>query len=192
MSSITLGRSFLRDLDLLSSEIETAAEDAMRAAMDAAANDARKMKRWRSAGTYTATDKDGALWEWEVTGLTAESITGYVVGNKQLKALNPARAVRRKKDGYVMPLGANGVDPSVTGDYAPEPGKVIGIVTMYTAYAPYLQKKEREGSVWGIPGAGDVVTEEVLAANWENGYLSQILIPRLERAMQRLQRRLSS
>ena len=73
---------------------------------------------------------------------------------------------------------------ALTGDYPEEPGVVQGVVTMYTAYAPYLQMKEIAGGVWGQPSPGNPVTIEVLEVYWE-----PIYIPMLERIItQRMSR----
>lgn len=170
--------------------IEDAAEEAMGQAMAQAEKDTQSLYRWRKPGTYTETDRAGNTWTWEVTGQTAASITGYVVGNKRLKNLNPGPTTTVTRNGMGFAPRTHGVDASLTGDYSERDGHVMGIVTMYTAYAPYLQAREKRGGEWGTPTAGEPVTIEVLRVNWDAYYVPNIIRPTIERVMQRIAARL--
>lgn len=191
-SKFKLNPAFNRHLQQLADGMLEAAHEAMREAMKQAEEDARAIYRWRQPGEYMQTDAQGEPWVWEVTGLTAASITGYVVSaranEKAPKNLAPRRALRYHKNSDLTKT--NTIDPSLMGDHSPAPGRVLGVVTMYTAYAPYLQKKEIHGAKWGIPTAGEPVTIEVLRVNWSAYYVPRIIRPRIEQAMQRVSARL--
>lgn len=187
-ATFKMSKRFFNALDRLERGMEQAAHEGMLKAMQQAEDDARGIYRWRKPGTYRNTDKDGKTWEWEVTGLTAASLTGYVVSNlgsdKRTKALVAQRAARFNVQRDWMKV--NTIDPSVTADYSPRAGKVLGVVTMYTAYAPFLQRKEMYGAKWGKPSAGEPVTVEVLRVNWDTYYVPRIIRPHIERIMRRI------
>lgn len=187
-SQFKLSSTFNSNLQLLADGMLGAAHEAMRAAMKQAEDDARGIYRWRQPGEYTHTGKGGTTWVWEVTGLTAASITGYVVsalGNEKApKGLAARRALRYHKNVDLTKI--NTIDPSLMGDHSAASGRVVGVVTMYTAYAPYLQQKEIKGAKWGQPTAGEPVTIEVLRVNWERFYVPRIIRTHIEKAMQRI------
>lgn len=179
-SSFRLAPGFKQSLQTRADGIQEAAKLAMTQVMAQAEQDAQQLYRWRTPGYYSEADAAGDTWTWRVTGATAASITGYVVGNKQLKSHNPGQQTTILRESDHGPDKAyrhfHGVDPSLTGDYAERPGVVQGVVTMYTAYAPFLQMKEIAGGVWGQPSAGNPVTIEVLEVYWDVVY-----VPMLER-----------
>lgn len=187
-SKIKLGRNFKSNLQLLRDGMLDASHLAMREAMQKAEEDAQAIYRWRQPGEYMQTDKNGKPWVWEVTGLSAASITGYVVSakgdEKRAKALSSRQALRYRGNSDLTKT--NSIDPSLMGNHSAGPGRVLGVVTMYTAYAPYLQKKEIRGGVWGQPSAGEPVTVEVLRINWAQFYVPQIIRPFIEKHMQRV------
>lgn len=191
-SKFKLSSTFNSNLQLLADGMLEASHEAMRAAMKQAEDDARAIYRWRQPGEYMQTDQKGVPWVWEVTGLSAASITGYVVSargdEKAPKNLSPRRALRYHGNSDLSKT--NALDPSLMGNHSAPPGRVVGVVTMYTAYAPYLQKKEINGAKWGQPSAGEPVTIEVLRVNWGRFYVPQIIRPRIEKAMQRIAARL--
>lgn len=184
-STFKLNPAFSAAVLALGGGMRDAAEDAMTAAMEVAEQDAQALKRWRDPGTYS---EDG--WEWQVTGQATASITAYVVGHRQQKALNPAPQTTVSHNGRAFRPKTHSIDTGLEGTYVQQPGVVTGIVTMNVAYAPYLQKKEIGGAVWGQPTAGRPVTLEVLELNWSSLYVPQIIVPRLERAMNALKSRL--
>src|SRR5215211_5467879 len=130
---------FAQSLQVRADAMQKAATEAMQMVMAQAEQDAQQLYRWREPGYYSEQDAHGDTWTWRVTGASAASITGYVVGNKQLKASNPGQRTVITRESNVGPDKAyehfHGIDPSVTGDYSEQPGVVQGIVTMYTAYA---------------------------------------------------------
>lgn len=189
---IKLNPSFNRNMQALTDGMRQAAHNAMLEAMKQAEEDARAIYRWRKPGEYTHPDRKGRPWVWEVTGLTAASITGYVVSElgdtKAPKNLSSRRALRYHANSDLSKI--NEIDPSLMGDHPVQKDRVLGVVTMYTAYAPHLQHKEVSGGKWGIPAAGDPVTIEVLAVNWGRYYVPRIIRPAIEREMQKITARL--
>jgi hypothetical protein len=184
-STFKLNKAFNPNMDILRQGIQEAAQEAMRAAFAQAEEDAQGMYRWRKPGEYQNYDRNGKSWVWEVTGLSAASITGYVVGplgdEKKPKALAGRRALRFHSNSDLTKI--NELDPSLMGRHSARKGRVIGVVTMYTAYAPYLQAKEITGGLWGIPKAGEPVTIEVLRVNWDAYYVPNIIRPLIEKKM---------
>jgi hypothetical protein len=181
MSEFKVHSGFKAAIDKLRTGVVQAADSAMGEVMARAEKDARDMKRWNDAGT--ATSKSG-IWEWEVTGLAEETITGYVVSkyrNKTLKNVS-SRTGRRAANGYEFPPRVHSADPSLTGDYDAGDDTVIGVVTMYPAYANYLQGMELGGSQDGAIMAGQVVVVEVLQRNWHNVY-RPLMGRRIEKAL---------
>lgn len=189
-STVKLNPAFGAAVLALGVGIQAATEDAMAAAMEVAEQDAQALKRWRDPGTYSEDDRAGNTWVWQVTGQATASITAYVVGHRQPKALNPAPQTTVTRNGHAFRARTHSIDTALEGTYAPQPGVVTGVVTMNVAYAPFLQRKELGGAVWGIPSAGQPVTLEVLALNWSSVYVPQIIAPRIERAMNALRSRL--
>jgi hypothetical protein len=187
-SSFKLAQDFAQSIQVRADAIQRVAQEAMAEVMAQAEQDAQQLYRWRDPGYYSETDAGGDTWTWRVTGATAASITGYVVGNKQLKASNPGQRTIITRESNHGPDKAyehfHGVDPSLTGDYSERPGVIQGIATMYTAYAPFLQMKEIAGGHWGQPSPGNPVTIEVLEVYWDAVY-----VPLLERLItQRMDR----
>ena len=192
MSGFRVNPAFARNLQTLETAVNRAAEESMEKVVKQAEKDAKRLYRWRDPGTYTEFASNGEQWTWEVTGASAESITGYVVGNKRLKALSPGKATEVVRE---TPLGGAssiitkythvaGIDPSLTEDYPVRKGIVSGVVTMYTTYALYLQLKEIKGGSWGQPSAGLPVTQEVFHANWYAYYIPRLVTPTFERIIQ--------
>ncbi len=183
-STFKVAQGFAQSLQVRAAAIQQAATEAMTQVMAQAEQDAQSLYRWREPGYYSETDAGGDTWTWRVTGASAASITGYVVGNKQLKSNNPGQQTTILRESDHGPDKAyrhfHGVDPSLTGDYQERPGIVQGVVTMYTAYAPFLQMKEIAGGHWGQPSPGNPVTIEVFEVYWEHVY-----IPLLERLISR-------
>lgn len=181
-SSFKVSGNFYVAMDELRWGIEAAAREAMAKAMEVAEQDARAMYSWRQPGTYTE-DYPSGTWEWTVTGMSAASITAYVVPDKKLKRF-PAVTTTTYWNG-IAKTHVHQIDPALTGDYNEEPGKVKGVVTMYTGYAPYLQAHET-----GAGGQEYPVTVEVLEVNWETLYCPKIIQPTIEKIMTRIARRL--
>ena len=175
---------FAQSLQVRADAMQRAATEAMQQVMAQAEQDAQQLYRWRDPGYYSEQDRNGDTWTWRVTGASAASITGYVVGNKRLKTNNPGEQTTILRESNHGPDKAyrhsHHIDPTVTGDYQERPGVVQGIVTMYTHYAPYLQMKEIAGGVWGQPSPGNPVTIEVLEVYWDAVY-----VPMLERLIGR-------
>ena len=161
MSSIKISTRFSRSLTRMARAVEGMAE-----AMSEAEAEAKGTYRWRRPGEYQRPDKNGRPISWEVTGLTADSITGYVVSPRVSPRQLPggSRPAMRFLDNSDLSK-TNRLDPSITGTYGPEKGKIRGILTMYSEHSPYLQEKEIQGGLWGIPGAGEPVVVEVVRVN---------------------------
>lgn len=190
-STFKVSRNFTSNVQRVRDGIHDAATAGMVKMVAVAEEDARKLASWHRPGEYMDVDQGGNVWEWEVTGASAASITGYIVGNKKLKSLNPGPTTTVYKNGAPYPPHAHNVDPSLTEEYTTQPGKVMGVVTMYTAYAPYLQDKEVSGATWGSPaGRGSPVTIEVFEINWDRFYVPVVIRPIMESWMQRVAARL--
>lgn len=180
-SSFKLSPNFKNHMRSLREGMEKAATEAMGAAMAQAERDAQGLYPWHHPGEYAA-QYGQDTWQWTVTGLSAATITGYVVPNKKLKNL-PSIATTSYWNGIPM-QHVSRVDPTVTQDYAPETDKIKGIVTMYTHYAPFLQDWET-----GAGGQKNPVTVEVLEVNWETFYVPKIIRPIIEQRMATLSAR---
>ncbi len=165
LSSIKFNRGLLRRaVEDFRTAIEKSAEVGMDRAMKMAQHDAAGTAHWREANTYTQEYPSGE-WTWTVTGMARSSITAYVV---------PGRGLRHFPDYWTtsyrngMPLQhKHSFDDSIASTPTPQEGKVIGIITMNVAYAPYLQDYERSIGVQPI-------TVEVLAMNWVPVYVPLI------------------
>jgi hypothetical protein len=181
-SKFKVSSRFAPNMQRLADGIKDATEKAMAAAMEKAEQDAQQLYRWRTPGDYTEVDRGGNKWEWTVTGAAAASIRAYVVPNKRLKSL-PGQSTTVYKNGVGFSPHDHSADPGLTGDYAEEPGKVKGVITMYVGYAPYLQKKEINGAVWDQPSPGNPVTIEVLDVYWDSYYVPHVIRPTIERLM---------
>lgn len=192
MSSFRVSPVFIRQLKSLETAVRKAANESMEKVVKTAEKDAKRLYRWRRPGTYTESSSNGEQWTWEVTGTSAESITGYVVGKKNLRALSPGQPTEVTRETPLGGIGSlitkythvSGIDPSLTEDYAVRQNIVRGVVTMYTTYALYLQAKEINGASWGIPSAGFPVTQEVFEANWLAYYVPRLVILTFERIIQ--------
>lgn len=150
-------------LDIRAS-LQAAAERGMQKAMAQAEKDAQGTAHWREANTYTL-DYPSGEWTWTVTGLARSSITAYVVPNKRLKHF-PDYFTTSYWNG--MPkVHPHRFDDSLTSSPGPDPDRVIGIITMNVAYAPYLQDYEQEIGVQPI-------VVEVLEMNWTPVYVPVI------------------
>lgn len=193
-STFKLHSSFLPALRTRAAAIERAAYEAMAKAMNQAEADAKTMYEWRKPGTYRAVDSSGAEWEWEVTGVAADSIQAYVVGR------GPKTAGVGRETTYITRRSEYGggsflttyrhehyADPGLLPTHSPAPGRVTGIVTMNPVYVQYLQSKEVTGGTWGVPDTGPnrPVTVEVLEVFWENQYVPHIIAPHIARVMSR-------
>src|SRR5215213_8257246 len=108
-SKFKLSSTFQPNMRRLAEGMQDAAEVAMGRAMERAEQDAQQMYRWRTPGEYEDTDVGGNIWTWTVTGSSAASITGYVVGNKQLKNL-PSQATTVTKNGQPFAPHSHGTD----------------------------------------------------------------------------------
>lgn len=150
------------------------AKSAMRKAMKEAERDAKEAYQWRSPGRYEVDYGRTGIWSWEVTGMSAASITGYVVPDKVLPQL-PYQETTSYYNG--LPLRhPHATDDGVTGNYRENPDVIKGVLTMNTAYAPYLQDYEELE-------LGGPVVEEVLEAWWDGHYWPNVIVPELERAL---------
>lgn len=159
--------------------IREAAETAMQKVVKQAATDARAIKQWRDPGEHTQVYPNGDEWTWTVTGMAAASIQGYVVPKKNLAKL-PTVWTTSYRNGHPL-QHPHYTNDSVTGDYSADDTKVIGIITMNVAYAPYLQD-------WEMEGGGAPVTVEVLEFNWDRVYVP-IVRREMEKHMGRIARR---
>lgn len=160
----------------LAREMRKAARKGMQAVMDKAAEDARAIANWRDPGRYEV-DYPSGRWSWEVTGMAKASIVGYVVPDKRL----PQQA-RMTTTSYHNGAGLTHphyTDDGVTGSYADNPDVIQGILTMNVAYAPYLQEHEIEMD-------GEPATVDALEMNWARVYVPNILVPAINRALDRV------
>ena len=170
---------FTRALKRLQTGLENVAAEAMADVMTQAQKDALRQYRWRRKGTYTAVDRGENTWDWEVSGIAADSIFGYVQGRAK-------KAPSGKQEVYRTVTSDSGesntwvqVSRMLAFQDGPRtPGRVVGILTMLAAHAPYIQDKEENGSVWGTPAAGAPITVETLSVNWRKYYVPKILRPR--------------
>jgi hypothetical protein len=159
--------------------LRVAVEETMQTLMDTAADDARAIEHWRNPGRYEE-DYGGNTWSWEVTGMAAASIQGYVVPNKDL-AGQATKVTTSYWNGIALKHPSSTND-AVTGDHQAAPEHIVGVLTMNVAYAPYLQEYElRQGYT--------PVVVEVFDAQWAQVYVPQILRPGIERFMERVQKR---
>lgn len=158
----------------LGAGMRRAAKKAMKAAMKQAEADAKSIYQWRNPGRYEE-DYPSGHWSWEVTGMAAASITGYVVPDKDLKQL-PTTVTTSYHDGVAL-RHPHFTDDGVTGDYREDPDIIKGVLTMNIAYAPYLQAYETDTF-------GDPVVIEVLEANWASYYVPSVIAPEIDRALQ--------
>ncbi len=171
--------AFLTAMGDLRLGVINAAEEAMEAVVSKAAKDAQDIKKWRDEGWYSE-DYASGNWTWEVTGMAAASIQGYVVPNKTLhqqptyETVSYWNGIPKKK--------VHATDSSVTGTYNEEQDKVIGIITMNVAYAPYLQEYEMDLAQYPV-------TVEVLEMNWATVYVPRVIRPIMERVMGRIARK---
>lgn len=196
MSSFKLNAHFKANMDTLRRGIESAADAAMEKVVKRAEKDAQSLYRWREPGEYSnVSSGGGTVWTWTTTGLTAESIKGYIVsprkGGKNLPSLSKPDTKIYREDAessrvYKTYTHQHKTDASLTGDYSAKDGSVLGVLTMYTTYAKYLQDKEKAGAVWDIPGAGQPITIEVFASFWHTYYAPIVAHDEIEKRLTRL------
>jgi hypothetical protein len=167
--------------DDIATQLRLAAEEGMQKVVDRAADDARGIYNWNRPGDQEQEYPNGTVWQWEVTGMAAASIQGYVVPNKRLRG-QADRLTTSYKNGAPR-QHPHWTDDAVTQDHAPDPDKVIGVVTMNIGYAPYLQEWEQE--TFGQPP----VTVTVFEAFWSRVYVPTVLRPTIERAMRSVARK---
>ena len=163
--NITVNPHMSFNLGLLKDAVESGTLEGFEDAMREAAQTAKRIKRWRDAGDSAYVDKSGNLWEWETTGLTENSITGYVLAPGESTNLpgGSGGTSSVRINGRHIWTKVHNLDPSVAGHYTAGPGQFIGVLTMYTQYASYLQAMERSGARGsGIPSAGEMVVVEAL------------------------------
>lgn len=175
-------------MEILEDAAHEAAQIGMEDAMAAAERDARQLARWRSPGHYTEQYDSGAIWEWDVTGFALQTIKGVVIG-KNSPTVNLPDFSGPTTTTIKHSANANGeynwafnhpreTDSSLFDPVSPAHNEeYVGVVTMYAAYAPYLQRKEMTGGEHGVPSAGLPVTVEVLAVNWTTVYIPTIIKP---------------
>jgi hypothetical protein len=180
--------AFSAALDALAQGIKEAGEVGMQKVVDAAAEDARRIKSWRDPGEYEE-DYDSGHWQWTVTGTAAASIVGYVVPKKT--TLRGAAEMTTSYWNGIPLKHPHPLDDSVTQDTAPQDDTIIGVVTMNVAYAPYLQAWETDHGFMG--GQQEYpVTVEVFEMMWGNHYAPNILRPEIEKRMAAIARRFTS
>lgn len=184
MSSFTFNRAlFAGACADLREAIKTGARSAVQKTIDQAVIDAREMAAWNEDGSdQQETYGDGDTWEWHVSGLARESIQGYVVPDKQLAARATTFTTSRH-NGQPL-IHPHATTDSVTGDYANDPNKVVGVVTMNAAYAPFLQEWETTAGGQQVP-----VTVQVFSLNWDGYYAPRIITPELEQHMEAVARK---
>lgn len=175
--------------------VEDGAEEGMEAVVEQAEQDARALKRWNDPGRqgreYPLSTGESVEYEWTVTGNSVESISGYVVGAKQLSPIDPRltysrRSVRRgsgyrasPRDGHIQRMAHfHTSNPGATSNAAAQPGVISGVVTMHSSAAPYLQQ-------WEINNGSLPVTVEVFRAYWKRTYAPNILAPAIREALRR-------
>lgn len=175
-----LGSDFIADLRRLEKKIDDVSEAAMQLVVDAAENDAKAEYRWNKPGTYSYGD-----WTWQVTGLTAETLTGYVVSarknGKQLPAISKSPTV--SSFGELKFKHSHFTDESITGDHTAGENTIIGILTMYSFYSQWLQEKEISGGKSGSPSAGNPITIDIFQRKMANIYVPVIMRPYIEKKM---------
>ena len=195
-SKFTTTKQFRRSLKTLGRGIGTAADIAVEEAILLAELEAQEAKRWADAGTNFfkdsgkrgpgIKDKSPTLWEWDVTGLTKESIKGYALSSRKrpkfpsIKYSNTTVRI----DGVPTYFHTHETEtppiPSIPQD------TVLGVMTMYSSYSKWLQVKERRGTQEGAGfpmSGGENVTIEVLKRRWASFFVPQVLKPRLKAEM---------
>jgi hypothetical protein len=165
----------------LAGALREAGRQGMQKVVDRAAADAKGICNWNHPGPQEKEYPDGTRWQWMVTGMAAASIQGYVVPNKSLTGQASVETTSYR-DG--LPLRhPHSTDDGVTRDYADDPDRVIGVVTMNVAYAPYLQDWEQETF------NQEPVTVVVFEAFWSRVYVATILRPTIEKMMAQVARK---
>ncbi len=155
------------------------ANEAMEKVVAKAAKDAQSIKQWRDEG-WQEEDYPSGHWRWEVTGMAKASIQGYVVPDKSLQQ-QPTYETVSFWNG-IPKQKIHNTDDAVTGTHAQENERVIGVITMNVAYAPYLQEYETTLSQYPV-------TVEVLEMNWASVYVPRVIQPVMERVMGRIARK---
>ena len=158
----------------LGNAMRGAAKKSMQSAMKQSEADAQRIYHWRRPGRYEK-DYPSGHWVWEVTGMSAASIKGYVVPEKELAQL-PTTVTTSYHDGVAL-HHTHYTDDGVTSDYGVTPDIIKGVLTMNIAYAPYLQEYE-------IDNFGEPVVIEVLEANWDSYYVPSVIAPEIEHLLQ--------
>ncbi len=133
-------------MNMLPINMAIACEVGMADAMDQVANLARRSARWNPDGTDTG--------EWYVTGTGRGSLVGYVAGKPAkmpvfLEIDQQYGSVHRSPEG------------SGAAQLLPEPGHIIGALTMTEQHSEYLQKFERKGTKSGMAPGENVTVEAV-------------------------------
>ncbi len=188
MSNYSLNSNFLAEIEGLKLALKTGASNGMGHMMEQAEKDAQSVYRWRQPGNYQATDKGGNEWEWNPTGLAAESITGFVVGplGSTRNPPNLSASSEIIKNGTEHFDHQEYTDESLVSDPTPEEGKIIGILSMDANITPYLQEKELKGGSFAESlSAGQNVIVEVLAVNAEH-YYQNIVAPAIAEKLNKI------
>jgi len=150
-------RDFLHMLDLVPSNVEFAAIDGMRNAMKLVEHEARHSAAWNPDGTIGTAE----VWDptsgwgkgrtrqikWEVTGMSRQTITGFVVDdeNEDPFPLAGVSIVDRfgKEHAAVIYEDPAFTSAYVTGYTGEGRTLIVGIITMYMEYSGYLQEWEQ-------------------------------------------------
>lgn len=162
---------------LLREAVLEGAAEGMTRAMAQVEKDAKSIARWREAGESQHTDNSGNLWEWTTTGMTRDTLTGYALAPGESTALSGGGSQQTtvRINGRDVWTKDHFVDPSLAPTHTAGPMQVLGVLTMYTNYARYVQYQEIAGTVSGIPSPGEMVVVEALS-NAVGGYVIQLLV----------------
>lgn len=178
-SSFKVSAAFKPKLTAHKKLLRESADAGMAAVVAQATEDAQSMKRWRDPGQSTFED-----WEWTTTGISAESISGYIVTPR--KSTNGFKRLRHAPTQVLFrgyPMHKTEHKTVNQPKRKSQAGRVLGVVTMYSAYAPWIQRMEIEGSLGGSISPGVPVVIEVFQSNWSSFYVPQILRPALRAAL---------
>ena len=195
MSKFNLSPTFISNLFELSTGIEDITFHALDQAMQEASTDAKAEARWRKEGEYVEVDQAGNTWEWDVTGVARDSITAFTVSpNNDSKNLPSSSAhslvTKTTPDGFITIYDHDeSTDDSNVVTPSPTSGEIIGVLTMTSDKAEYIQGKEIAGGEWGIPDPGQPITIETLEANIDH-YTKNIITPQIAVNIQTLARSL--
>lgn len=178
-SVIRLNPNFKKKIVRLKAAVEEAAAEAMQAGIKFATIEAQEQYRWEpNRNNKSAWSGDG--WEWEVTGLSRDSIQGLVISRPILdkaKQLAPRgswtwhtekgqrREIwhnQRKTMRYPLPKAKKNL--------------IVAKLIMNTEYAQWLQYKEINGSNSGM-GTGEPIVSETMKKRWRTFIFPQIVVP---------------